>query len=153
MSLCNLDIEHLHCWIHKQHTMEILIFVDVRSLCRWQFTGDDVGQSSKYQMYVSEGSRKDHIQTLSRYQISVIPIVDCSIHLRTMYHMLDLNTIIYSSGAMSHVGQPDHIAKRTEVRVKLTNPVESFLISSERLRTLQIIFDVHNRIDLLVWGK
>ncbi len=36
---------------------------------------------------------------------------------------------------------------------KLANPIESFLISSEGLGTLQIIFDVHNRKDLLVYGE
>ncbi len=36
---------------------------------------------------------------------------------------------------------------------KLANPTESFLISSEGLGTLQIIFDVHNRKDLLVYGE
>lgn len=36
---------------------------------------------------------------------------------------------------------------------KLANPVESFLISSEGLGTLQILFDVHKRIDLLVYGE
>ena len=37
--------------------------------------------------------------------------------------------------------------------IKLANPIESFLISSEGLGTLQIIFDVHNRTDLLVYGE
>lgn len=36
---------------------------------------------------------------------------------------------------------------------KLANPIESFLISSEGLGTLQIILDVHNRTDLLVYGE
>lgn len=36
---------------------------------------------------------------------------------------------------------------------KLVNPIESFLISSKGLGTLQIILEVHNRVDLLVYGE